>query len=169
MVKKILLFLVVLPWLLWAFAPKKELYYLLEHRLAGQGIVLSGEALSATPVGLSIEHATLYAKGVRVATIEHISLWSLLLYTRGSAEHIRLDASLARMLPSAVQQVSVTHSVIQPMQIALRIDDPKLAATGTIDLSTRTIRLVFAKAPSAEMLTRKMKQTKEGWVYEQRF
>ena len=169
MVKKILLFLVVLPWLLWAFAPKKELYYLLEQRLARQDIVLSGEALSETPVGLSIDHATLYTKGVRIAAIEHISLWSLLLYTHGSVEQVRLDASLARMLPPSVRKATATHSVLAPTTIALRIDDPKLAATGTIDLRTRTLRLVFAKAPAAEMLTRKMKQTKKGWVYEQRF
>jgi len=169
MVKKILLFIVVLPWLLWAFAPRKELYYLLERYLNRQSVVLSGEALRQTPVGLSVDHATLYVKGVRVAEIGHISLWSLLLYTRGDVENIRLDASLARMLPSAVRRATATHSVLQPMTIVLRIDDPNLAASGTIDLRTRTIRLVFANAPSSEMLTRTMKQTKEGWVYEQRF
>jgi hypothetical protein len=168
MVKKTVLFLVVLPWLLWAFAPKKELYYLAEKILAKQGIVFSGEALSATPIGLSIDHADLYAKGIKIATVQHASLWSLLLYTHGGSQQITLDPVLAKLLPSKLGRISATHSVIQPTTIRLVIDDPHLGATGAIDLRTRTVRLLFSKAPDPK-LKRYIHKTKEGWVYEQRF
>jgi len=169
MVKKILLFVVVLPWLLWAFAPKKELYYLLEKRLADRGVVLAGEELRETPVGLTVSHAVLYVKGVQVAAIEKASVWSLLLYSRGAVTRITLDPSLKRMLPEAIQQVAVTHSVLHPSILYLHIDDPQMTASGTIDLRTRALRLSFAKAPASELLRRRLKKNGEGWVYEQRF
>jgi hypothetical protein len=168
MVKKIVLFLIVLPWLLWAFAPKKELYYWVEKQMAAQGIVLANERIGTTPIGLSIDHADLYAKGVKVATIDHASLWSLLLYTRGGAQRITLDPTLAKMLPGGVKSITATHSIARPTVIALSIDDPRLSAVGSIDLRTRTLTLTFAKAP-AEGLKRYIHKTKGGWVYEQRF
>ncbi len=169
MVKKVLLFVVVLPWLLWAFAPKKELYYLLEERLADRGVVLAGEQLRETPVGLSVLHAEVYVKGVKVAAIEKMSVWSLLLYGQGAATRITLDPSFRQMLPEAVRHLTVTHSVLHPAILYLDIEDPQMTASGTVDLRTRAVRLTFAKAPSSELLRRRVKKSGEGWVYEQRF
>jgi hypothetical protein len=44
-----------------------------------------------------------------------------------------------------------------------------LAGEGYIDAANHRIRIVFSKIPKEGSLSRYLKSTKGGWVYEQRF
>jgi hypothetical protein len=169
MVRKILLIIVLLPLLLWMLAPKKELFYLLEKQLATQGIVLSDGIMHEQLFGLTIEHPTLYFKGIKVATAHEISLWSVLVYTQGSIDAIAVDSSLQSYLPKKIEKVSMVHSVVAPKDVIVSIIDPVLAGDGNVAITQRKIHLLFPKLPPPSALTRYLKQTKGGWTYEQRF
>jgi hypothetical protein len=169
MVKKILLVSILLPLLLLVFAPKKELFYLLQRRLAQQGITVSGGTIHENPLGLSIEHPSVYFKGIKVADIQSITLWSLLVYSRGSIDGITFDPSLRSFLPAGVQRVSAVHSLLKPTHIRLSLRDPKQQGDGDIDISKRILRFVFTKLPSDTPLKEYLKSNKGGWDYEQRF
>lgn len=169
MVKKILVSLILLPFLLLFFAPKKELYYLIEHRLKNQGIVIADETIHESPVGLSLDHPVLYFKGAPVATVQNLSLWTLLLYGQASIENVHFDAAFKRYLPSSIAQGVLTFTIFHPTQIAITLTDPAMAGEGEIDLKTRTLTLRMKKVPANSPLKSYLKHTKGGWVYEKRF
>ncbi len=169
MVKKILLLIVLLPVLLWMTAPKKELLYLLEKQLASQGIVLSDGVVREQPFGLTIEHPALYFKGIKVATAKEISLWSVLVYTRGTIVSIAVDPSLQAYAPKSIDRVEIVHTVTAPKTVAVRVTDPVLAGTGEVDVVGRTIKMLFPNVPAKSALARYLKHTPGGWTYEQRF
>ncbi len=168
MVKKIAWVLVLLPGLFLATAPKKEFYYLFEKQLAKRGVIFSDETVREHPIGLILSHPVLYVKGVRVASIDTVSLWTVFLYTRASIASLTLDASLADMLPGALAHARASYSVLDPTRIQLRIDDPQLQGSGAIDFKTHTMRIVLPKEPP-KSLRPFLKQTKEGWIYEKHF
>jgi hypothetical protein len=151
-----------------ATAPKKEFYYLLEHQLVKRGIVLSNETVHENPIGLTITHAVLYIKGLRVAVIDSASLWTVFFYSQGSISSLKLDASLANMLPGALAHARASYSIVDPSHIYVRIDDPQIQASGTVDLDASIVHIVFTKQPP-KTLMQYLKQTKEGWIYEKHF
>jgi len=167
MVKKILLVLVLLPFLVLALSPKKELFYLLEKRLANQGIVLSGGTMDAGIFGLSVEHPTVYFKGIKVATVDELSIVSVLFWTRVSAERIVVDSALHAYAPPKIDRVQIHHQLLAPTEAAITIDDPQFGGTGSLDLSQRHLRVLFPKLPAGAPAARYLKRTKGGWVYEQ--
>jgi len=166
MVKKILLSLILLPFLILLFAPKKELYYLLEQRLKPQGIVIADEAVHETPIGLTLEHPVLYVKGVRVATARELSLWSLLLYGRGVADHVRFDPAFERYAPASVARGTLTFSILHPIRISIALNDPAFEAAGEVNLKERTLSLRLSRLPGNSPLKPYLKHGKGGWVYE---
>jgi len=169
MVKKILLVLILFPLVLVLFAPKTELYYLLEKRLAAQDIVLSGEQVHETLLGLTLEHPTIYIKGIKIATVKSMSLWSLLVYTHVTVEGVKFDPSLKHFVPPAVANVTLTHSLLHPTRLAGVIRDPALSGAITIDLKGRHAVVTFSQLPANSPVKRYLKHRKGGWDYETNF
>jgi hypothetical protein len=169
MVKKILLIVVLLPFLILALSPKKELVFLLENRLAEQGIVIADGMVSETLFSVTIEHPVLYYKGVKVATAGSISLWSALLYTQGTINDVIFDASLTAYLPAKLEQISLVHTVAKPINVAIVLTDKALPGEGDVNLKDRSLHLQFSKMPRESSWARYLKKTKGGWTYEQRF
>jgi len=169
MVKKIIVAVLLLPILLWMFAPKKELLFLLEKRLAEQGIVLADGTLYEHPFGLTIEHPVLFFKGVRVASVDTVSVWSVLFYTRGRIDSLTIDPSLQTYFPEKIDAVSLVHTVVNPLKISVALTGSSLAAEGEIDLRKHAVRMMFPKLTNKNVLKRYLKQTKGGWIYEQQF
>jgi len=169
MVKKIILLIVLVPFLIWILAPKKELFYLLEKRLADQGIVISDGTVHENLFGLTIEHPALYFKGIKVATADEITLWSVLVYTRGTIRTLVFDATLKAYLPGKIDEVSIVHTVGDPFTVPITVTGTPLAGEGEIDLKERTIEIRFPHLPPKSALARYLKHTKGGWAYEQHF
>ena len=169
MVKKTILSILLIPFLVLAFSPKKELLFLLEKRLADRGIVLADGEIATHPFGLTIDHPSLYVKGIKVATFRHLSLWSVLFYTQGDIEGITFDPALKSYLPARIAHATLRHSVADPLRVSLHIADPAVEGTGAIRLKKRTLTFRFAKLPKGIATARYLKHTKGGWVYAQRF
>ena len=169
MVKKIAISLILLPLLVLVLSPKKELLFLLEKRLASQGIVLADGSITTHPFGLTLEHPSLYVKGIKVATIRHLSVWSVLFFTRGSAEGITVDDAFTAYVPAHLTRITVTHRIVDPIRVHLRVEDPAIQGEGAIALGQRSVSVRFTKFPSGISAVRYLKHTKGGWVYAQRF
>ena len=169
MVKKTIISILLIPFLILAFSPKKELLFLLEKQWATRGIVLADGDVKTHPFGLSVDHLSLYVKGIKVATIRHLSLWSVLFYTKGSIEGVTFDSSLTSYLPSHIAHVTLVHSVIDPLRAKLRVEDPAMQGEGSFRMKKRTLSLRFTKLPKGISTTRYLKHTKGGWVYAQQF
>jgi hypothetical protein len=169
MVKKILLVIVLLPFLILMLSPKKEIFYLFEKQLANQGIIVSDGVISEHPFGLTIEHPALYFKGAKVATAKEITLWSVLAYTRGSIEGLVVDPSLKKYLPENVDRISLVHSIASPFVVPVTLRDKTYGGEGEIRLKERILKIRLPHLPAKSPMMRYLKHTKGGWTYEQRF
>ena len=169
MVKKTLISIILIPLLILMFSPKKELLFLLEKRLATQGIVLADGQVETHPFGLTIDHPSIYVKGIKVATLRHLSLWSALFYTQGSIEGITFDPSLKSYFPAHIAHVTLVHSVVDPLQVQLSVEDPAVQGEGSVHLKKQALSFRFTKLPKEISTARYLKHTKGGWVYAQQF
>ncbi len=169
MVKKIATVLVILPLLILLLAPKKEMVYLVEKQLATQGVRLGNAHIVPTLLGVTLEHPTLYVKGIPVATVQRLSLWTALVYTEIRIEGIHFDASLQAYLPKQIDRVRIKHSLLQPTRLPIAIDDAHHNGHGEVKLGERKLVIRMHTLPKDSPLKRYLKHTKEGWIYAKRF
>jgi len=169
MVKKILLVIILLPFLILALSPKKALLYQWEKQLAIRGIKLADGVIRTHPFGITIDHPSVYVKGIKVATIKHISLWSALFYTRGTIDGIKFDEAMEAYLPPKLAHVSLVHSVIEPTHVRLAVTDKAFPGDGDVDLRQRAFKMRFVTLPKNTPIAKYLKHGKGGWVYEQQF
>jgi hypothetical protein len=169
MVKKILIALVLIPVLILVLAPKKQLYFMLQKQLAAQDIMITNGNINENPFGLSIEHPELYYKGIKVAEISNITLWTVLAYTHGNIDSVMFDPSLKSYLPEKIQNISFTHSVIKPLEASLAIKDNSMKGSGTANIKGKMFKFHFTKLPPKSPISVYLKSNKGGWDYERRF
>jgi len=153
--------------LLWLFAPKQELYYLLEKELKKQDIIISNEKVKDTWVGLTITDADIYVKGIKMATAKELKFYAFFLYNRLTIDGINVDESLANVAPKSVDELEVLYSVLDPEHIQLK----GLGSFGTIDGYftpwTRHLKILFPVAKDIKPFRKFLKKNEEGvWKYE---
>ncbi|MDD3592930.1 MAG: hypothetical protein PHO65_09825 [Sulfurovum sp.] len=169
MVKKTAIVLVVLWLAVIMMMPKQELYYLLEQELSKKDIQISSEKISEGWFTLSIKEPSIYVKGIKVATIEEIDIFTLLFYTRASLKGLLLDSSLERFAPKEIEQVAATYSVIAPFDVAISGNGVFGDAEGSANLKENQLKLKFSENKHLGMLSSQLKKEGEGWIYETSF
>lgn len=152
---------------MWLFAPKQELYYLIEKSLKKSDIVISNETIKDTWFGLNISNATIYVKGVNVAQTANLQLNCFFLYNTLTIEGIEMDASLHNIAPKSVDELKATYSIMNPLQVKLE----GLGSFGTMDgkvaLVEKRVNLSFPVAKDIHAFKKFLKKDKqEGWYYE---
>ena len=169
MVKKVFL-TVLLVWIaLIVMMPKQELYYKLEQELKNEGLVISGEVIDEGWFSLALEHPGIYYKGIKVATAEELSLFTLLVYSKASLSGLKIDSSLKRYAPEQIDEAVITHTVITPTEVGIQTSGIFGEASGMADLDERSLTLTFDEKKGLGMLSSKLKQGEEGWIYETSF
>lgn len=167
MVKQIIggFFLFIL--LMWLFAPKQELYYLIEKSLKKNDIVISDESIKDTWFGLNISNANIYVKGINVAKAADLQLNLFFFYNTLTVEGIKMDASLHHVAPKAVDELKATYSIIDPMQVQLEGLGSFGTMVGTVALVEKKIKLLFPVAKDINAFKKFLKKDKQGgWYYE---
>lgn len=169
MVKQ-LLFLCVIIWFgLVILMPKQELYYKLEEALLTQEIALNEEKIEEGFFGLSLKNVSVYAKGIYVARIEEVNLFTLLFYSSAEITGLRVDDALKTMVPQETQKAVLGHSVFSPFSVSVEAVGSFGTMTGDIDLNERKIHLDFNESKNIEMLKPQLKKGEKGWIYETSF
>ena len=166
-VKQIIVVLIVLPLAVMLFMPKKELYYLLEKKLYTQQIMISGERVQEGPLSLTIAHPVFSLAGASLARAEHITLWSLLFYTKADVKGVVVAEGLPAEV--SIQTLTATHTLLSPMKITLSGESSIGALQGYVDLGTRTLHLDIAKAEKNKAVSKYLKKGQKGWYYESKF
>jgi hypothetical protein len=169
MVKKSLALIVVLWLAVIVMMPKQELYYLLEQELAKNDIKISSEKIREGWFTLRIEEPSIYVKGIKVATVKEIELFTLLFYTRGSLEGLLLDRSLERFAPREIDQAVFIHSVLNPLNVMVGASGAFGETDGSVNLMEKQITMKFSELGKLGMLKSKLKKDGEGWLYETSF
>ncbi len=99
------------------FTPKVNLYYLLEHKLKEKSIVINDEEVSDNGLSLSIKDATINLKSIQSAKIKEIKIKVFGLYNNVSLTDISLASVVATMVPTKIQSISLSYSVIDPLHL----------------------------------------------------
>jgi len=168
-VKKVLLGLLVILFSLAIFAPKRELYYLLEERLMQQDIIISNEEIDDGLFTLTLRHPELYFKGIKVANINEVKLFSLLFYTTVIIKEIKTDASLQKWIPGEIDNFTAGYLLWKPGNIALGAMGSFGRAEGVVSLNKRVIHIDLVGEKSIKRLKPLLKKGKKGWYYENSF
>ncbi len=168
-VKKGLLIIVVLLLSLAIFAPKRELYYMLEAQLMKNDIIIHNEEIVGGLFTLKLNHPQLYVKGIRVAEVEQIELWSLLFYSRLSINAISVDESIKNLVPTQIDNISISHKLFDPLTLFVDGRGEFGTANGKVMLDNRSVRVNMGDEKLIGKLKPLLKKGDEGWYYETAF
>ena len=168
-VKKALLLFLVILFSLAVFAPKRELYYLLEAYLLRQDIIIDNEEIESGLFTLKLRHPELYIKGIKVANIKEVSLLTLLFYSTISAREIKTDASFQNWVPEKIDVVSLRYQVLNPMNITLKARGSFGMLDGYLSIKNRVLHLDLTEEKSIGSLKSLLKKGEKGWYYETSF
>ncbi len=168
-VKKAVLGLLVILFSLAIFAPKRELFYLLEERLMQQDIIISNEEIDTGLFTLTLRHPELYFKGIKVADINEVRLFSLLFYTAVTVKEIKTDASLQKWVPGEIDELTAGYQLWIPDSITLGALGSFGRAEGVVSLDKKVIHIDMIEEKSIETLKPLLKKGEKGWYYEAAF
>jgi len=167
MVKRIFLGFFLSLILLWLFAPKVELYYLLEKSLKEKQIIISNETITDTWYGLKIHNADVYVAGAKVANASQLNLNFFFLYTSLTLDEVTMDKSLANIAPKELNNLTAIHSVLKPSEVSINGTGSFGTLTGSIQLLNRKIEILFPVVKEIKTLKKFLKKDQEkGWYYE---
>ncbi len=169
MVKYILTLCVVIWLALVILMPKQELYYKLEEVLLTQEIALNEKEIEENLFGLSLKNVSVYVKGINVANIEEVTLFTVLFYSCAKVKGLQMDDSLKTMVPQETEKAVLRHSVMAPFFVSVEAEGSFGSMAGEIDLNERKVHLDFNESKKLEMLNPQLKKGEKGWVYETSF
>ncbi|MGE4294304.1 MAG: hypothetical protein AB7E49_01205 [Campylobacterales bacterium] len=168
-----LMWCVALIWLVLAFLPKKELYFLAERALAPLKVVYSGETPRDLGLLFKLSGGTIYYENMAVANPQSITLLTTIFYNRLQVEPFELGSEAAALFPARIDRLVAWQTVFYPHVIFLGGEGAFGRFSGRVDLWQRKLT-AQVQAP-AEVQTRYrqlftlMKPTEEGHRYEYAF
>jgi hypothetical protein len=169
MVKNILIAALLIWFALLLFMPKKALYYKLEEILAKSEVKINEERIDEGLFSLSIQKPKVFVKGIQIATLEKIDVFTVLFFTKLKLDTLKLDESLKAMAPTDIERITASHSVLNPMHIQVDAVGEFGDVAGKVDMKNRTLRMDFNGTSALKTLKPKLKQDEKGWYYETSF
>jgi len=169
MVKKLLLSIMVLWASIIIFAPKRELYYLLENRLQKVGVVLNGELINTTFSGFKVQKAQLYFQGIKVGEIGEIDFWTIILFSQVDLKNFVPSPGMKKLFDIRLKQAKAKHRLWHPLIVKVEAEGSFGLVDGQIDLAKRNVRIQWLKVGDIHLLKPYLKKDKKGWYYEKSY
>ncbi len=169
MVKKVFIALFVAWFALLVFMPKQEIYYKLEKELAKKEIKINEKSIEEGLFSLTLKQASVYVKGIKIATIEELTLFTLLFYTKVELDALLLDDSLKAMAPQQTDKAILSHWVLSPLEASVNAEGTFGAIEGSVDLKERKLHINFSETKEIETIKSQLKKDEKGWYYETSF
>jgi hypothetical protein len=152
-----------------AVMPKIQLYYFGEQMLERHGIVLDSEAISEGLASLSLEHGSIYVKGVHGADFGEAELESWLFNTSLDVHNVTLDDLSSNFIPPHIDAITLDYSLIRPMRVMINAEGAFGVLSGNYQLLENRLELNIT--PSEMMLQnypqslKKLTKTETGYRY----
>jgi len=169
MVKKIISGFFLLLIFLVIFAPKQQIYYLLEKELAQNDIVISNEKFSDKLFGLTITDADIYVKGIKMAQIKSVDLNIFFLYNQLTINSVHTDKGIQNIVPKSIDNLTAIFSIIKPYKVAIDGVGSFGEVKGGVYLNMNKIFLRLPKTKDISSFKNFLKKDKEGLYYEKFF
>lgn len=153
--------------LLWLFAPKIELYYLLEKSLEKNQIIISNETITDTWYGVKITDAEVYVAGAKVSDASELTFNFFLVYNSLNLNEVKMDKSLSTIAPKELHNFTAVHSIINPLNITLSGSGSFGTLDGSVNLLDRKVNILFPVVKEIKTIQKYLKKDNEkGWYYE---
>ncbi len=153
------------------FAPKENLYYLVEEKLAPVGIEITNEDVHEHLFSLELQSADVSFQGIQSAHIGSIKIQPYLLYNTIVCQDIKLAQMAKNFVPLRVDNLHISYTPLKPRSIDADAQGAFGQAHIVLDLKTMHIRVIVD--PSKVMKTeygrtlRMMKKTQNGeYIYD---
>jgi len=170
---KFIFFLLFFVYALLFFAPKKEIYYMVEQKIKPLDIIIDKESFYDNGFVFGIDNADIYFKGIKSARLDSINITMLLFYNKISIPAFRLNDDFSDFLPAKIKFINIKHTILNPLEISINAKGDFGKADGVVDLKTRTIKILFRFSKTVvtkyRQTLRGLKKTKEGYRYEYHF
>ncbi len=156
------------------FTPKISAYYFLESQIKPFGVIISGEDLRDNGFSLDIENADISFKAIESAKIQQINIKIYALYNSVSIEDVNLSSTAASFIPLHITRASITHTIIDPLNVHALIEGEFGEAKARYEILTNGVKVTLK--PSDLMLKkykntlRNLSKNENGeYVYEKAF
>ena len=169
MVKKIFIAIFIVWFALLVFMPKQEIYYKLEKELAKKEIKINEKNIEEGLFSLTLKQASVYVKGIKIATIEEVTLFTLLFYTKVELDALLLDDALKAMAPQQTDKAILSHAILSPFEASVHAEGSFGIIEGSVDLKERKLHINFTETKEIEMIKPQLKKDQKGWYYETSF
>jgi len=166
MVKKAILVFMVVILSLAIFAPKRELYYMLEDRLMQSGIIIDDEQIEDGLISLTINHPKIYVRGILIANVDKIRLWTIFFYSRLAVGNIDIDKSLQKFVPSPIKKVQVAYSLANPTNLSILVTGDFENINGQLSLKDRVVHIDITDKKLINRFKSQLRLDENGWYYE---
>ncbi len=169
MVRRILIGIVLVWAALVVFMPKEALYFKLERELVKQGVELNEASIEEGPASLTLHDVSVYVKGIEVAQIKEVHLFTLLFYNRLTVEEVTVDEGLRSMMPAGADRIVLQYTPLSPLRLSIEAEGAFGKAVGYFAFKERLLHLDLTKTGTLGVLRGQMKQGEKGWYYEKTF
>ena len=169
-VKKFFIVLFVVWFALLLFMPKKELFYTLERNLEAQGVQINEKEIDEGLFSLNLIDATIFYKGVKVATVEKINIFTLLFTTNIHISTLELDDALKAFAPQKIDSADITQLLFAPYTLNITALGSFGEMKGLADLKSGKLRLDFLNTTKEiDVIRPNLQKDEKGWYYETSF
>jgi len=169
--KKMLTFvlsIVLVIFVVIAFAPKRHLYNLAQHYMANEAIILSGERIHDGLLGLKITDANIYIKDILVGQLKEMTLTPFVFVNTFTCKEFESSKELRSLVPLSIEKASVRHWIGQPYKLFINANGSFGEAKGFLNLREKKVHLEIFSTPEFEKHIKTLaKKNEEGfYVYE---
>ena len=168
-VKYSLIFILVFYFSFLLLSPKRELYYSLEKEIAKSGLIIDGEEIKETALGVELKKPTIIYEGIKAAKADMIKIVSMIAYSEISILNIKNDKAMSNIFPLLPTNVVIEHNIFSPYQLNIVAYGDFGTAKGIFDTKSMTLRMDIIKSNNIENIRQYLKKDKNGWYYEERF
>lgn len=169
MVKYLVISLITILLFVTIFAPKKEIFFMIERQLLQHDVIIDNESIEVSPFSLTLKDAEIYLKGIKVAKIGSIDLFTLLLFSSVDVQGVDIDNSLKRFVPTEIEHIEAHHSILKPLTLSLDINGTFGETQGYIDINEQKVHLDLIEEGTLGTLRQMLKKGQDGWYYETSF
>ncbi len=170
MVKNIFITFIIFWFALLVFMPKQELYFTLEKELAKQDIEINEQSIQEGIFSLNLIKPVIYVKGIKIATIEKINIFTLIFHTNINMKLLSLDDSLKSFAPQKIDVADISYSLFTPFKVNIEAEGSFGVISGRADLNERNLRLDFNEtAKGLDTIRSNLKKDEKGLYYETSF
>ena len=170
MVKNIFMTFIVFWFALLVFMPKQELYFTLEKELAKQDIEINEQNIEEGIFSLNLINPEIYVKGIKIATVEKINIFTLIFTTNINLRSLILDDSLKSFAPQKTDIANISYSLFSPFKVTIEAEGNFGLLEGNANLNEKDLRIDFSETTKElDSIRSNLKKDEKGLYYETSF